>query len=119
MGGTYEGTERRKQAASLDDLRDGIGRIASHLESEDRFRQWVHEKFHDIKDTIFGNGKKGLIREMDAVQTEVGQLRKDFDKMDGRIERVIGWTLVSSISALALILFEVIMMVLRRGHPGP
>lgn len=75
------------------------------------------ENVNQIKEAIYGNGKKGLVREMDAVQTEVGTLRRDFDKLDKRIEKLIGWTLTSSLSALGLIAFEVIMMVVRRVHP--
>lgn len=113
----YEGSERRRgTSTSLEDIKDGIGRIALQLESERKFRDWVHEKFHDLKDTIFGNGKKGLIRDVDAIGQKVDVLEKNFEKMDARIDKVLGWALASSVSALGLIAFEVVMMVLRHGH---
>jgi hypothetical protein len=116
--GTYDGPDRRsKTEASLENVQAAIGRVASHLESETRFRDWVHEKFHDIKDTLFGNGKKGLVREMDQVQGDILRLKEDFAEMKGLIKTVIGWALASSISALGLILFEVVMLFLRRGTP--
>lgn len=104
-----------EHAQKLENIQAAISRVASHLESETRFRDWVHEKFDEIKGAIFGNGKKGLIRDMDQVQADVLRLREDFGEMKDLIKKVIGWALVSSLSALGLIVFEIIMLVIRKG----
>lgn len=115
MGGGYAGPERRTaRAADLEDIKTGIARIAEGLEGQSSFRDWVHQKFDSIKESIYGNGKRGLVRDVDALDGKVTQLRLDFDKMDARIERVVTWALVSSISALGLIIFQIVSMIMSK-----
>lgn len=117
MASDYTGPDRRSESKSLSEIKDVVGRLETYLESDTKFRDWVHEKFHDIKDTLFGNGKKGLVRDMDQVQSDLKHLGEDIAEMKDLVKKVQAWALVSSLSALGLIAFEVVMIVLKKGHP--
>lgn len=119
--GAYNGPERRSSAGELGSVLAGIERLSSQMEGETRFRDWVRERVDEIKASIFGNGKKGLVREMDAVQMEVKHLTNDFqefkNEVQGLIRRVASWAITACVSAIALIIFELVMLALRKGQP--
>ncbi len=96
-----------------------LSQIVKILEAEPQFRDWVHKKIDEIKGAIFGNGKKGLIRDMDQVQLELKAVVQDFTEFKaevrGMVRSVAAWGLTSCIGAICLIVFEVAMFILRKG----
>ncbi len=107
----YEGDDRRRPDETLDQIRKAVGRIASHLDSETRHRNYIDEKFHRIDSTVFGNGQKGLVREMDQVKNDIIALRDtvkelvDFKK----------WIFLTLMAVLGKIGWEFIAWILKKG----
>lgn len=96
------------------DIKMGVGRIASNLESETRFRDGTSDRFDKINETLYGNGKIGLVRQVDKIEIELTQLKTSMASFLNRAERILSWVVITLLAVGGKILWGVVGLYLKK-----
>lgn len=61
--------------------------ILAHYESEQRFRQELERRVHELESKINGNGKPSLSAQLDVVISELHTVKQEVEKLRAKMDK--------------------------------
>lgn len=77
----------------------------------------IQTKVEKLSDTVYGNGRIGLVRQVDKIEIEISSLKESVKKVVESIEDAKKFLLITIITVNGKMLYELLKWLISLGRP--